>query len=302
MLFITFNREDFDAIRTWTRPPYFNIGFASLTTPAGILAVQDIARRYQVQFPDILNGTYSRDRFLFRHTWTERTTSSIRAFATGLFGVEDAQNVVYEDVPAVDWFMRPFDFCPLFDQEHGWVSAERQAFLEGPEIQEMLEQVSDKLGFVGSNQLSFTQIFTIWDWCRFETAYTFEFSNSPVGGNSTWCAAFSVAHQLLLEYTTDLFTFHTSGYGVRNQRLLENLHCGLAQDLLNHLQSDDPTDQMARIFMGYAEEVHGMLVSLGAFRDVWPMHRHNYAQQTARNWIGSLMTPFGANLAVVRYE
>lgn len=112
-------RHDFEAIRDWTRPTNFNIENASLTTEAGVVAMQNIARRYQQHFPDILTDTYSPNRFHFRHTITERTNTSIRAFASGLFGEAGSQNIVYEDVPENDWFLRPFDFCPAFTEEVG---------------------------------------------------------------------------------------------------------------------------------------------------------------------------------------
>ncbi len=294
-------RQDFEAIRDWTRQANFTIENANLASEAGVFVMNAIARRYQETFPQLLTETYSPDRFLFRHTWSERTNTSIRAFASGLFGESGAQNVIYEDVPDNDWFLRPFDFCPDFDEEvEGWNPSQRLAFRDGPEFVEMLEEINRKLGFRGSNQLSLGTVLQVWNWCTFETSSTFEFSNSETGGDSPWCAAFSVAHHLLLEYSEDLFHFYTAGYGVRNQRLMENLHCGLMQDLLTHIQSDDgPT---TRIFVSYVQEILGMLVTLGSFRDTWPLHQHNYAQQSARNWLTSLMTPLGTNLAVVRYE
>ncbi|KAG4070941.1 hypothetical protein HA402_001378 [Bradysia odoriphaga] len=293
-------RHDFEAIRDWTRPSNFNIENASLATAAGVETMQRIARRYQESFPDILTEDYSRSRFHFRHTETERTNTSIRAFATGLFG-EASQNVVYEDVPENDWFLRPFDFCPEFSEQVSYL-AEREAFRVGPEFEEMMEQVNRKLGFHGPNQLSVETVLLMWDWCRYETASTFEFSHSATGDNATWCAPFSVTHQLLLEFFEDLGSFYSSGYGVRNQRLLENLNCGLMQDMLTLMQSDDPTDQLARIFVTYTQEIQGMLVALGAFRDAWPPHQHNYAHQTSRQWATSLIAVHASNLAVVRFE
>jgi len=109
-----------------------------------------------------------------------------------------------------------------------------------------------------------------------------------------------VEHHLLLEYMEDLGHFYFSGYGVRNQRLLENLNCGVMQDLLNHMQSN--SEQRARIFVSYTQEVQSMIVLLGSFRDVWPMHQHNYAQQSGRHWLTSLIASFGSNLSVVRYD
>lgn len=169
-------------------------------------------------------------------------------------------------------------------------------------MEELVQQVNSKLGFRASNQLNIAQVFSMWNLCRFKIAATFELSNSETGGDSPWCAAFSLAHHLILEYYGDLGYFYISGYGVRNQRLLENMNCGVMQDLLRHMQSENDNDTVARIFMAYEEEVQAMLVLLGSFRDVWPMHRHNFAQQTDRNFLTSLITPFGSNLAVVHYE
>lgn len=273
-----------------------------MTTEAGVVAMQNIARRFQQVFPDILTEAYTVNRFHFRHTESERTNTSIRAFATGLFGDAGSQNVVYEDVPERDWLLRPFDFCPEFRAEVENWDAQREAFRQGPEFQELLGNVNRKLGFHGPNPLSFDTIYVMWEWCRYETGSTFEFSNSETGEDSVWCVPFSVADHLVFEYFEDLGHFYFSGYGVRNQRLLENLNCGLMQDLLNLIDSNDDGDAVARIFVSYTQEVQSMLVALGSFRDTWPLHQHNYAQQMGRHWLTSLIASHASNLAVIRYE
>lgn len=107
---------------------------------------------------------------------------------------------------------------------------------------------------------------------------------------------------MLFEYYVDLGSFYSVGYGVQNQRLLENLSCGVLQDLLQHMQSENDTDTLARIFMADTEDFQLILGGLGAFRDIWPLHQHNFAQQSGRHWLTSLTTPQSANLAVVRFE
>lgn len=299
-------QQDYEHIRNFTMESdfgdIFNIENASLVTDAGVLAMKNIAKRFQQVFPDILTKTYTPARFHFRHAGTPRTNTSIRAFARGLFG-EASENVIYEPVPEEDWFLRPFEFCPAYSEETVDWARQRNAFREeGPEIQEMIQQINRKLGFHSSNQMNFTQIFIMLNWCRFKIAATFETSDSETGPHSPWCAPFSVAHHLVLEYYEDLEFYYTAGYGVRNQRLLENLNCGVIQDLLRHMQSENGSDSRARIFMTYADQIHSMLVALGTFTDVWPMHQHNFAQQTRRHWLSSLISPFSANLAVVRFE
>lgn len=268
------------------------------------MAIRNIARRFQQHFPDILTEDYNPGRFYFRHTDTDRTNASARAFAAGLFGEIVAEEyVIYEDVPEIDWLLHPYGNCPLFrDEVNPNNIPEREAFLIGPEVEEMLDDVNRRLGFHGSNQLSFRTIFTMWDWCTFETSSTFELANSTTGPNSVWCAPFTVANQMVLEYTEDLRHFYASAYGVRNQRLLVNLYCGLLQDLLTLMQSDNVSDRTARIFMSYTQALQGLFVALDLFRDTWPPHQHNYAQQSSRNWLTSVMQAFGSNLAIIRYE
>lgn len=104
----------------------------------------------------------------------------------------------------------------------------------------------------------------------------------------------------MLEYTEDLWAFYIFGYGVPNQRLIENLHCALYQDLLAHLQSND--ERKVRVFMAKQQQPQAILHLFGVLRDVWPLHRHNFAQQSDRNYRTSHTSPFGGNLVVVRYE
>lgn len=177
-----------------------------------MIAMQNIARRYQQFFPNILNETYSPNRFHFRHDIAERTNTTIRAFASGLFGESGSQNVTYEDVPENDWFMRPFDFCPEYNDEWVWENDRRVAFEGGPEIAELVQEVNRKLGFHGSNQLNYYTIAYLRRWCTFETSSGFELSNSPIGPDAAWCAPFSVAHQALVEYNEDLARFYARGY------------------------------------------------------------------------------------------
>jgi len=153
------------------------MGNASLVTISGQMALENIASRFQSVFPNIFPQSYSPNLFHFRHTDTPRTNASIRAFARGLFGAAGAESVVYEDVPANDWFLRPFDFCPAFNDEVADWSNQQQAFREGPEIQAMIQQVNRKLGFSSGNQLNFDQIFSMWNWCRFKIAAILKYLN-----------------------------------------------------------------------------------------------------------------------------
>lgn len=255
--------------------------------------METLAQRYQQRYPTLLLDAYNRTQFRFRHTDRQRSEGSIRAFAEGLFGSENLDNVEFDEVPQEDWFLRPNDFCPAFGLHAS--TREANAFSLGPEFRETMSQVNEKLGFTGANQLNAQTITTIWDICRFEKAMDL---NEP----SPWCVAFSIRNNQVLEYHADLDYYYRNGYGVSNRRLLENLNCGLMQDLLRFLDSSDAAEELVRIYGTHSSTLQLFLVSLGVFEDEDELTRHNVDQQMRRQWRTSWISPKGANLAVVRYE
>lgn len=175
------------------------------------------------------------------------------------------------------------------------VTRERIAFRSGPEFLQTVANVNAKLGFTESEQLSADEIITLWDICRMEKGI-------DINRAAPWCAAFSVADNQVIEYLEDLDYFYRNGYGVNNRRLLENLSCGVIQDMLQFLQSTNPDDAPARIFGTHSSPVQFFLVTLGVFEDHEFLTRHNAAQQMTRQWKSSWISAYGSNLAVIRYE
>lgn len=208
---------------------------------------------------------------------------------------------------------QPTSHCPLYDEART-NSIEMDAFESGPEFNEMLEQVNRKLGFIGGNQLSGWDIRTVWDFCRFEQGWN---SSTP----SPWCSAFSIANHAVLEYWLDLQYFYIAGmdgwinpdglnmlnififtgYG-GDVPLFSNINCQVLQDLLTFIESSDPNDHLARIYGTQALALPMFLVSLGAFSDDVLLNRHNFAQQTFRQWRTSLMDNTGSNFILVKFE
>lgn len=273
-----------------------------------------IAHRFQAAFPSLLPLTYNANNIRFRHTDRQRSQGSIRAFADGLYGSNAWQRVEFDAVPERDTLLRPQNFCPAYDAISN-VTTEQVAFEEGPEYQQMLVQVNTKLGLFGNLQLSSQQIRSMWEWCRWEQTSQ---PNEP----AAWCAPFckifwifvnkklifyckistALANNQVLDFWDDFEFFYQQGYGLSNRRLAENLNCELVQDLLRYLQSNEVSDQRARIYGTHSSTLQLFLVSMGFFEDDEPMTRHNFAQQTLRLWRTGFITPKGANLAVIRYE
>lgn len=285
---------DVELLRSWQFDPNITIEMENLLTSSGWGEMEGLARRFQAAYPTILSSTYTPSEYFFRSAWTQMSVASAAAFADGLFGPGRSEDVQFEPIPDDDAFMRPFNFCPEYTNVVELT--EQQEFGEGPEYQEMLTQVSTKLGFHGSNALRRFEVETLANICRFEQIWDID-NPSPI------CAAFSVANFQVMEYFHDLEFYYNMGYGFpTHRRLFENLHCELFQNLLNFIRSDDPSDHNARIFISHTTTINLMMVTLGAFEDAVPLTRHNFAQQTFRQWRSSLFSQMNANIAVIRYE
>lgn len=53
----------------------------------------NLAKTYQNLFPMLFDSTYSKENYTFGHSRRLRTTQSCKAFATGLFGLEQSENI-----------------------------------------------------------------------------------------------------------------------------------------------------------------------------------------------------------------
>lgn len=158
----------------------------------------------------------------------------------------------------------------------------------------MLEQVNRKLGFFGGNQLNSREVRTVWDFCKFEAGWD---PSTP----SPWCAAFSVANNAVLDYLEDLHYYYDMGYG-GDVPLFANMNCHIMQDLLQFLESNDPNDQVARLYSTHSRALQLFFTTLGVFNGDAPLTRHNFAQQAFRQWRSSLIAPMGSNFIVIRFE
>jgi len=286
---------DFELFRNWVRDPNITVAIESMNTEAGWRSMNNIGRRYQERFPDLLQNTYSQERYLFRHADTQRSLASISAFAGGIFGDGGWLDVVFEPIPDFDTFLRPLHFCQAFT-DATITQYQQIAFAQGPEVRQMVQQINDRLGLRGSTQWSLAEVLLVWEWCRFETGST----DGSVP--AAWCTPFSMAHHEILEYYRDIAYYHFTGYGTQPQRLVENMNCHLIQDMLNVMQSTDANDRPVRIYSSFSQIVQAFLVALGAFRDERPLNQHNFAHQTFRHWRSSVLTPNAANLVIIRYD
>lgn len=287
--------SDIELLRNWNLNSDVIVGNAQLLTSEGWNEMEGLARRFQTAFPSILSSTYSPNDYFFRTTGTNRTQTSLNAFADGLFGFNRHMDVEFEEVPERDLVLSAQDFCPLFNEVISEL-VEQEAFREGPEYQEMLGQVSAKFGFHGSHALRHIEVNTLINICKYDHIWNRN-ETSPL------CAGFSIANHQALEFYEDLEFYYRFGYGHRDhRRLFENVACFLMQDLVHFLRGTDPNAHKAKIYSQNITIMALVLANLGAFDDNSTLTRHNFAQQIQRLWRTSAIAPMAANLAIIRYE
>lgn len=170
---------------------------------------------------------------------------------------------------------------------------EFNAFAEGPEVAEMVAQVNRRLGFEGSNLLTFDTILVMWEICRFEKTHDLQ---EP----SPFCAAFSIAHNQVLEFHSDLEYYYNNGFGFSDQALHANIPCAVVQDLFNHFDNFDGPN--ARILVGHLPLMQVFITNLMAFDDEDSITRHNIGQQANRLWRSSWISPKAAHIVIIKYE
>lgn len=284
--------SDFELLQNWKFNPNATMDVEAHLTDSGWKEMVALAQRFQAAFPSLLPPTYSPNHYFFRSGQYQRMKYSLYAFTEGLFGVNGHENVHFEDIPEPDLFMRPFSNCLLY---MNLIRVEQNAFIQGPEYQQMVMQVSAKLGFHNSNVLRDSEVGYLALLCRYEQTWNSNF-------DSPFCAAFSVANAQVAQYSQDLEWYHRIAYGnIAYRRLYENLMCFQLQDLLRFIQSNNPTDHKARIFNGHVSQFL-ILLHFEAFAGDAILTRHNFAQQIQRNWKSNEILPMAANLAVVRFD
>lgn len=100
----------------------------------------------------------------------------------------------------------------------------------------------------------------------------------------------------MLEYHEDLRYYYLNSYGVG---LNNRLACHLVVDMLNHIESQTVPTVVA--YFTHTATIQALLTALGAAKDNDGLRADNYQQMMRRKWRSSEVSPFAANLAVIKY-
>ncbi|XP_037039604.1 multiple inositol polyphosphate phosphatase 1-like isoform X1 [Bradysia coprophila] len=258
----------------------------------GIEEMKNIAQRLKNTFRTLFLNSNST---LFRHSPSERTRQSAKAFAEGLYG-SYAEVTFTNSGSEPDMLLQSFENCATWKytlQPLAIMDADN--FTIGQEFVNLEEHVNKKLGFTtGLKRLNRLDILALVLHCMYEQILN-RTQNSP------FCAAFSPSDMQITEYYLDLLQFYLSGYGFPlYKNLYRNMNCELVKNMLDFLTGTATENE--RLFFGHDTTMQFLFVALGVFKDDYPMTANNFAQQSFRKWRPSLNTPMAATLVIVRYR
>lgn len=288
--------RDLENLRRWQPNEYLTPQRAEVLTPQGVEDMRLLARRLQSNFPELLqpNVEYiTPANYKFRAT---EARDSMAAFMEGLF--ESRTAVLSENTPINDTLLTAYKTCERWNQnvehEQSLENTERNKFDAGPEFQNLLKNVSRRLGFLYS--LSTEKIDAIYDACRYEKAWT-------VTKLSPWCAVFSKQELRILEYREDLDYYYKAGYG---REINAHLGCPLLHDMMQHfwdLANDQKSNEPTGIF--YFSDIislQNLLTVMNINDDSTKLTSYNFKDMARRQWRTSMISSFAANLIAVFYK
>lgn len=101
----------------------------------------------------------------------------------------------------------------------------------------------------------------------------------------------------ILEYFQDIKYYYQSGPGGKNN---ENVQCYTVSDMMSHMKSKEGPNVVA--YFSHASAIQLFLTSLGLFNGTDSLRADNFENMKDRKWKTTLISPFAANVAVVRYK
>lgn len=283
--------QDLDLLKQWHWDKNITVEYESFLTDQGWDDLKLLAMREKDRFSEIFDGHYDEQRYLFRHTKTQRTEASFEAFAEGLFGKELLDSINTEPGPNDDVLLKPYDFCPAYTANKEKIKdpdSELSKFVRSPLYMQTLADISTRLGF--QDVLTTDQIDAMWNACRFEQAWNLR---QP----SPWCSVFTKTHVNVIEYKEDLNYYYQNSYGYA---MGSNLSCHAMADMMKHMGRKDGEHVVG--YFTHESAIQILLVALGARKDTEALRADNYYSMRHRQFVSSDVTPFAANVAVVRYE
>lgn len=175
--------HDLEMLKQWKWNDSISLDEANYLVPQGYKELKSIAHNFKKYFPNLFENTYSANKFHFRHTNSERTRSSFRAFFDEIFG-----KMAHKQIDAVsplhqnDLLLKAYANCKLWVEQKKRLKhsdSELSKFEKSKVFQQMIITIDQRFGFNGT--LDAKTVKDIYNLCRYEEAWQTKKS-------SAWCS------------------------------------------------------------------------------------------------------------------
>ncbi|KAI6676155.1 hypothetical protein NL676_036951 [Syzygium grande] len=278
-------------LQGWTSPWKGKVKGGELISK-GEDELYDLGIRIRERFPELFSQDYHPDIYTLKATQVPRAAASAhRAFA------------VTSESRASDILLRFHDCCENYKNFRK---------KQEPAVDKLKEPILDEItGAIASRyKLNFTRQDTssLWFLCKQE-ASLLDITNQA-------CALFNPDEMALLEWTDDLEVFILKGYGkALNYRMGVPLLKDVVQSMEEAIQANEEKHppgsyEKARLRFAHAETVVPFSCLLGLFLEGSEFQQIQREQPLPlppkpprnRNWMGSIVAPFGGNNMLVLYS
>lgn len=283
--------EDLEQLKNWRLDHNLTANYENFLTVQGWNDLKYMAIDFQRTFQKMIEPRYSKEKFRFGYSNSQRTEASYKAFVEGLFGPNAEQQIDTSPESNSSILLKPYDLCPDWNKEEDTAKnnkSEYYKFQQSDIFKQTLKEISTRLGF--KYTLNAKQVDVMWDMCRYDQAWYLQ-------DESPWCAAFTPSHVNVLEYLSDLKYFVKSGYG---SELNSKIMCAAVQDMLKFIGSD--TNPQVSAYFTHASAIQLFLTSLEYAKDDNTLRADNFDQMKYRKFKTSILSPFASNIAIVKYD
>lgn len=171
---------DLKLLKEWHWNDNITEDVGDFLTVQGWNDLKGLGEFYKEQFPNLFQEYSS--KYVFKHTDTQRTEASYKAFVDGLFGDGAHERIPAPLVPATDTLLRPYDYCGAWTKQKEEIDAmgsEVSKWKNSDLFLQMVEDVSTKAGY--SDPLKAKTIDSMFEMCAFDVAWS-------IGTDSAWCS------------------------------------------------------------------------------------------------------------------
>ncbi|XP_046750480.1 multiple inositol polyphosphate phosphatase 1-like [Diprion similis] len=291
--------EDLENLKRWRLSKSITYVNSDQLNSQGIEDMNQLGKRIRTNFPELFPPAVtdvSARNYKFRMARGGRMSSSLTAFRDGLL------NGVYvpkDELPANSTLWVAYSRCPRWETDVANDPVhlnEAIKFVHGPEYQNLITNVSQRLGF--HHNVSSDAVRQMWEMCSYDKAL-------KVSKLSPWCAVFTDEEMRVFEYKDALIDYYKRGnaheYNVR-------LGCPPLRDMVDSFRKIEGEDggysvEPKGVFnVGRSRSYHLFMAALGIVNDSSPLLASDFKLRKKYLWNTTEIGSFGANIAAVFYK